>query len=108
MTNKERVIAAIKHQQPDRVPYNISFTQPALEKMIAYFGSDPCNGLDQCIMGMAPYRVFYKEVAPNIWQDRFGVLWDRSVEKDIGIVTNRLVTPETLDEYVFPAPCQLI
>ena len=29
MTNRERVIAALEHRPPDRVPYQIGFTQNA-------------------------------------------------------------------------------
>jgi uroporphyrinogen decarboxylase len=46
-------------------------------------------------------------VTPNIWQDEFGVRWDRHVDKDIGVVCNRLVTPENLDTFEFPDPNDL-
>jgi len=40
VTNRERVLASLSHRQPDRVPYHINFTEPAREKMAAFFG-DP-------------------------------------------------------------------
>lgn len=33
-----------------------------------------------------------------------GVRWNRSIDKDIGVVCNRKVTPATVSEYVFPDP----
>ena len=38
MTRKDRVIAALDHRQPDEVPYHITFTQPAREKMAVWYG----------------------------------------------------------------------
>jgi uroporphyrinogen decarboxylase len=37
-------------------------------------------------------------------EDQFGVRWNRSIDKDIGVVCNRLITPDTLDDYEFPDP----
>ncbi len=106
MTNRERVLASLRHQQPDKTPYNIGFTQVAYAKTSEYFG-DPDLGthLGNCfsMLGTAPADA-WQEVEPDLWQDQFGVRWDRSVDKDIGVVVNRLVTPETLDSFPFPDP----
>jgi uroporphyrinogen decarboxylase len=45
-----------------------------------------------------------KRVEPDIWQDQFGVLWDRTVDKDIGTVCNQTISPESLATYQFPNP----
>jgi len=106
MNNRERVLATLAHQQPDKVPYQIGFTQPALEKMIAYYGDpDFRSKLGNCltVLSCEPENG-WREVAPDIWEDQFGVRWDRSIDKDIGVVCNRLITPETLDDYEFPDP----
>jgi len=42
-------------------------------------------------------------VAPDIWEDPFGAHWNRSIDRDIGNVCNRRVTPENLAEYEFPS-----
>jgi len=106
MNNRERVLAALNHQQPDIVPYCIAFTQPAHAKMVAYYG-DPefASKLGNCltVLGCAP-EGSWREIKPNIWEDQFGVQWDQSIDKDIGNVCNRLVTPENLSDYVFPDP----
>ena len=38
MNEKERVLAAIGHRQPDKVPYDIQFTVPARAKMADFYG----------------------------------------------------------------------
>jgi uroporphyrinogen decarboxylase len=37
MKKRDRVIAAIKHQETDIIPYNIDFTVQEYEKTAAYF-----------------------------------------------------------------------
>ena len=107
VTNRERVLAAVGHRQPDKVPYDIRFTQPAHAKMVAYYG-DPRfeSRLGNCFTWLRPHLpdARFVEVAPNIWQDEFGVQWDRHVDKDIGVVCNRLVTPENVHRFEFPDP----
>ena len=106
MSNRKRVLASLHHQQPDKIPYNIGFTQKAHAKMVDFYG-DPtfAERLGNCftMLGTAPKNA-WKEVAPDLWQDQFGVRWDRSVDKDIGVVTNCLVTPHNVDDFVFPDP----
>ena len=42
------------------------------------------------------------DIRPSIWRDEFGVEWDRSVDTDIGVVVNKLITPDTLSEFQMP------
>jgi uroporphyrinogen decarboxylase len=106
MNNHQRVIASLNHQQPDKIPFSIKFTHKAHQKMGAFYG-DPGfdTKLGNCLTWLRTEpKGSWKEVSPNIWQDQFGVQWDRSIDKDIGNVCNQLVTPETLKAYVFPDP----
>jgi uroporphyrinogen decarboxylase len=43
-------------------------------------------------------------VTPDVVEDEFGVRWNISVDKDIGVVYNQMVTPENLLDYQFPDP----
>jgi uroporphyrinogen decarboxylase len=106
MSNRERVLASLSHRQPDKIPYDILFTQKAHAKMVEFYG-DPhfASKLGNCLtwLGCEP-QGSWKEVEPDIWEDQFGVQWDRSIDKDIGNVRNQLVTPENLADYRFPDP----
>lgn len=106
MNDRERVLAALRHEQPDKVPYCIGFTQPAHAKMAEFYGDpDFASRLGNCLHALSCEPADgWREVEPDIWQDQFGVRWDRSVDKDIGVVCNRLVTPETLHDFRFPDP----
>jgi len=106
MNNRERVLATLSHSQPDIIPFNIGFTQKAYAKMVEFYGDhDFASKLGNCFtsLGSEP-EGGWKEISPNIWEDQFGVQWDRSIDKDIGIVRNCLVTPDNIDEYEFPDP----
>jgi len=106
VTNRERVLASLEHRQPDRVPYNIHFTEPARHKMAAFYG-DPSfeSTLGNCLTVLhTEPEGSWKEVRPGIWEDQFGVLWDRSIDKDIGNVCNVCVTPQNIASFRFPDP----
>lgn len=103
MSKRERVIKALRHEDTDTVPYDIRFTAAAYKNMIDYYGDpDFESKLGNCLTIIRPNT--YREVRPNIWEDKFGVHWDRTFDKDIGVVANTLVTPENIDSYVFPDP----
>lgn len=106
MNNRERVIASLEHRQPDKTPYHLNWTIPAREKIIAFTGDPDFPGkIDNCLTHLNPHQGYeYVEVRPDIWRDGFGVEWNRTVDKDIGVVCNQLVTPETVDDYEFPDP----
>ncbi len=104
MTNRERVIASLQHRQPDKTPYCVHFTIEARRKMVEYYGDpDFESKLGNCFSGPWVGKAM-KEVEPGIFEDEFGVQWNRTVDKDIGVVCNTPVTLETIDAYQFPDP----
>ena len=106
MTNRERVLASLDHRQPDRIPYNILFTEPARANMATYY-SDPDfeSKLGNCLHVLKTEPIdAWREVRQGIWEDQFGVQWDRSIDRDIGNVCNVSVTRDTLGGLRFPDP----
>ncbi len=106
MTHKERVIASFRHQQPDRTPYVIGFTQKSLAAMEQHFGGrDFLSLIDNSVYGVAakpgPKDHWIDE---NTWQDEFGVQWDRSIDRDIGNVCNRVLPDRDLSKLELPDP----
>jgi uroporphyrinogen decarboxylase len=107
MNNRERVLTALNHRQPDKVPYDIRFTQKAHAKMAQYCGDPEFDSkLGNCFTWFRPYpnNVRYRLVGPDIWQDEFGVRWNRTIDKDIGVPCNQLVTPQNINEFQWPDP----
>ena len=106
MTNRERVIASISHQQPDKVPYEIGFTQKAYQKMAEFLGNENVYAklkIDNCMCGLGT-ELGGRWINPNVYEDEFGVQWDKSIDKDIGNPCNLVVTAENLNDCRFPNP----
>jgi len=106
MTKRECFFESIAHRQPDKTPYNIAFTKEALERMKAYCGgSEFLANMGNCFTFVEFDRFSTStEIRPDIFEDWFGVQWNRSIDKDIGVVCNQLVTEDTLNNYKFPDP----
>ncbi len=79
MNNRERVLAVLNHEQPDKIPYNIDFTQRAHAKMVEFYGDpDFVSKLGNCLTGLScEPKDSWKEVNSDIWEDQFGVQWKR-------------------------------
>jgi len=108
VTVRERVIASLDHRQPDRTPYHVGFTEPSRKAMAAWYGDARFEEkLGNCLLtlGTEPDGA-WREVRPGVWVDQFGVEWDRSIDRDIGNVVNRLVTPQNVARYRFPDPAE--
>ncbi|MEN6641881.1 MAG: hypothetical protein ABFE08_05490 [Armatimonadia bacterium] len=105
MTNKERVVASLEHRQPDRTPYTIGFTQKAAAAMTARYGDSFWPLIDNALHGVGA-RPGPKDqwLSETLWQDEFGVQWDRSIDRDIGNVCNRVIPERNLDKLEMPDP----
>lgn len=104
MTRRERVIAALQHREADFIPYDISLTYEAYRKMAAFYGDDNfMEGIGNHITtayydgGTAPIPE-----RENYFRDDFGVVWNRTVDKDIGVVENYPIPAPTMEGYTFP------
>ncbi len=103
---KERLETALGHRQPDRTPYHVTFTEPARAAMAEYLG-DPGfeSRLGNCLEVVRMRKPYVPlPDRPWVWQDEWGIHWDRSIDTDIGTVCNRRVTPDTLGSFRFPDP----
>lgn len=104
MTARERVIAAINFQKPDRVPHSLGFTWQLNEKMIEYTGDPKYKTKLQNHIAYTSLLKPQVEVRPEHFMDEFGVIWDKTgLDKDIGVVENVLLEePEDLETFEFP------
>ena len=47
---------------------------------------------------------FFEYLGNDLYQDVFKVVWDRSIDKDIGDVKSIVLPEPTLERYTFPDP----
>ena len=106
MTPRERVVAAVRHQETDMVPYQVDFTREAHRKAAAYYRDERIerhigNHLSNAMYDI--YEATHRAIGADRFQDHFGVVWNRSVDKDIGNVEGLCLPKPTLASYAFPA-----
>lgn len=104
MTKKESFIKAISFQKVHPVPYVIRFTVEAEEKYRKFLG----GSFDE-IIDTGSYTVFsqtnsgWDEVRPGYFKDYFGVIWNKTKDRTLGIVDQPIITRPSLKEFVFPS-----
>ncbi|PJB63360.1 MAG: uroporphyrinogen-III decarboxylase-like protein, partial [Armatimonadetes bacterium CG_4_9_14_3_um_filter_58_7] len=106
MTKRDSVRLAIEHKRPPYVPWSLGFTHEAREKLVAHYGTEDLEGvLDNHILGLGSGVGFFEDIGNNCVRDIFGVVWDRTIDRDIGDVTGCVLPEPTLEGYTFPDPC---
>ena len=105
MTKRDVVEDVLEGRVPPYVPWSFRFTQEAREKLIAHYGTcDLTSVLGDHILELGSDIGFFEEIGEQWVRDVFGVVWDRRVDKDIGIVKGQVLPQPTLRGYAFPDP----
>jgi len=104
LSKRDVVKCVIAGERPPYVPWSFSFTAEASEKLAEHFGPEWENSLGNHLLTLGNGVGFFDDVTTDIVRDVFGVEWDRSVDKDIGNVCNKLLPTPTLEGYTFPNP----
>ena len=109
MTRRERVAAAISHRQPDKVPlsYQLHRACPGGHGAVVRGSAISRRPWATACSCWKPSRRAHGATrADEIWEDQFGVQWDRTIDADIGTVCNSPLTPQNLTTYPFPDPLE--
>ncbi len=105
MTKREVVRRVLEGREPPYVPWSFAFTKEAREKLDRHFaGRDLEEVLQNHFVLLGSDIGFFEELGNDRYRDVFGVVWDRSVDKDIGTVETPLLPEPTLVGYEFPDP----
>lgn len=104
-TKREVIRAVLDGKRPPYVPWSCSFTLEAKEKLQEHYGAvDLGDAIGNHLLGLGSDIGFFTDLGNHRVQDVFGVVWDRSVDKDIGVVANRVLPQPTVKGYNFPDP----
>lgn len=105
MTKREIIRLVLDGGEPPYVPWHLGFTEEAREKLQAHFGTDDLEPvLQNHLLGLGASGNLFDEVGDHCVRDAFGVVWDRSIDHDIGVVKEYLLPEPTLRHYRFPDP----
>jgi uroporphyrinogen decarboxylase len=104
-SKREVVQMVLEGQKPPYVPWSFGFTVEAKHKLQQHFGvQDLEQVLQNHLLKLGNDIGFFTDLDRDRVQDVFGVIWDRSVDKDIGIVEGCVLPEPTLKNYTFPDP----
>jgi uroporphyrinogen decarboxylase len=105
MTRREVIRAVYEGRRPPYVPWQIGFTVPAHAKLVEHYGTEDLDPvLNNHCVGLGSGVGYFQELENDRVRDIFGVVWDRSVDKDIGVVEGCVLPEPELGGYRFPDP----
>lgn len=106
MCSKRDVVKMVlQGKKPPYVPWSYRFTREARQCLEDYFRSEDIEStLDNHIIELGSDIGFFEKAGPDLYRDVFGVVWDRSIDKDIGNVNDIILKEPTLTGYEFPDP----
>jgi uroporphyrinogen decarboxylase len=105
MQKRDVIRRVLEGKRPPYVPWSMGFTQEAREKLQRHYGSADVEGpLENHLLKLGSDIGFFTDLGDHRVRDAFGVVWDRSIDKDIGNVEGQVLARPTLAGYEFPDP----
>ncbi len=104
-TRRQVIKAVLDGEKPDYVPWSFKFTLEPGKLLQQHYGViDLDQVLQNHILNLGHDIGFFTPLGQERYQDVFGVIWDRSIDKDIGNVCNCVLPEPSLQNYRFPDP----
>lgn len=105
MTKREIIKLVLDGKRPPYVPWSFGFTKEAKTKLQQHFGAvDLEEVLQNHLLKLGSDIGFFEDLDDDCVRDVFGVVWDRRVDKDIGMPKGCVLSEPTLKGYAFPDP----
>lgn len=119
MTPRERVLLALSHQQPGKVPWHLGATDQVRSMLAGYYGDPAIEEsayFDAWVgnhfrsvnpAGPGQFHGLEEELRPGVWRDGWGIVWDtRGMygEGEWGRPINCVLPDPTLASFSFPEP----
>jgi len=105
MTKREVVRLVLQGKRPPYVPWSMGFTVEAKAKLQEHYGADDVEvPLENHLVKLGSDIGFFTDLGNDRVEDVFGVVWDRSIDKDIGNVAGYVLPEPTLGGYELPDP----
>ena len=107
MSKREVVRLVLEGARPPYVPWSFGFTVEAEAKLQAHYGAVALeDALGNHLLNLGAGIGFMTDLGGDRVRDHFGVVWDRSIDRDIGNVAGCLLPEPTLRGYRFPDPVE--
>ena len=106
MTKREVIHTVLNGQVPPYTPWSFKFTTEPETLLKEHFKTGNLDRvLGNHILNLGSDIGFFVEVRKDMFQDAFGVIWDRRIDKDIGIPANQILAHPEVESLVLPDPC---
>lgn len=105
LTKREIIHMVLNRQRPPYVPWSCGFTQEAKDKLRGHYGMvDLEDAMQNHLLKLGSDIGFFTNLGEHRVQDVFGVVWDRSIDRDIGNVEGCVLPEPSLKGYQLPDP----
>jgi len=105
MNKREVIKNVLDGNRPSYVPWSFKFTQEPEKVLREHYGVEDLDGvLGNHILQLGSDIGFFDNLGNDLFRDVFGVIWDRSIDKDIGNPKGSVVSGPSLSGYRFPDP----
>jgi len=103
MTPKDAIRAVVAHHEIRPVPWSVKFTVEAQERYAAWLGRDfdPVHDLGSYVVA-SHTNSGWKQVRPGHFRDHFGVVWNKTIDRTLGVVDDPPLKSPTLAGFKFP------
>ncbi|MGO8694853.1 MAG: uroporphyrinogen decarboxylase family protein [Rectinemataceae bacterium] len=103
-SKKEAFRRTLAHEVVLPVPYSIKFTLEAREKFTAFLGKpfDEVDDLGSYVVA-SHTNGGWTQVKPGFFRDYFGVVWNKTVDKTLGVVSEKTFSEPKFGTFQFPA-----
>ena len=102
-TPRHRFRRALAFEMVNPVPYSIKFTAEARDIMAEHLGRpfDPIRDTGSYVVASHTNNG-WDQVKPGHFRDYFGVVWNRTLDRTLGVVENPPMTEPSFGSYRFP------
>jgi len=105
VTRRDVVRTVLEGKKHPYVPWSFRFTKEAQNVLAAHAEPGDLDFLvGNHILELGSDIGFFKEMGGHLHQDVFGVIWDRTIDRDIGNIVRPLLSEPSLKGYEFPDP----
>lgn len=105
MNKRDVVKTALSGRRVPYVPWSFKFTKEAYDRLVEHYGQNDIDSVvGNHILTLGSDIGFFEDIGDDCFKDGFGVVWDRSIDKDIGIVKGCILADPSMVGYTMPDP----
>jgi uroporphyrinogen decarboxylase len=105
MTKREVIRKVLEGKTPPYTPWSFKFTKEPANLLKTYYGVEDLDlVIGNHILNLGSDIGFFEDLGDDRFRDVFGVVWDRRIDKDIGIPVGTLLPEPDLRPLIMPDP----